>query len=77
MKKDKEDLDVGALLIGMGSPEEEMGGEEEGGGEDASPEEIAAEAMGAFKEALSGDDVGEQVRAFRTLMDACRMYDEE
>jgi hypothetical protein len=77
MKKDgKKDLDIGALLIGMDEP----GGEGEDGEaeeSDASHQEIARDAMGAFRESLKGDDLDAQVSAFRTLMDACRMYEEE
>lgn len=71
----KKDLDIGALLIGTAEPEMDDGESEES--DDASHQEIAREAMGAFKESLKGDDVDEQVSAFRTLMDACRMYEEE
>ena len=75
MKKDgKKDLDIGALLIGTAEPE----GDDDGGeaSEDASHQEIARDAMDAFKEALKGDDTDAQVDAFRTLMEACRMYEE-
>lgn len=78
MKQDgKKDLDVGALLIGMDEPELDDGEGESEVVEDASPKDVAREAMGAFQAALKGDDLDEQVSAFRTLMDACNMYDNE
>lgn len=72
--KAEKDLDIGALLIGMDEPDIEDG---EDDGEDASHEDVAAAAMEEFKTALKGDDTSAQVSAFRTLMDACRMYDKE
>lgn len=80
MKKDgKKDLDVGALLIGMDEPEleEETEGGAEEEGEDASPAEVAREAMASLKEALAGDNLDAQVSAFRTAVQAVSMYDEE
>ena len=79
MKKDG--LDIGALLIG--TDDDSAMEEGEGDGEESAEVDhmgMKREAMGAFREALKGDDLDEQVRAFETMMQACGMsgpYSEE